>query len=161
MVRFISMTLAFALVATAAFAAGGGEEAAATEKEMVLDPTTGEMVSAPQYGGTIRPIVNFKSEGIDPYFHNTAGLWISLVSEKLGGVDWAFDRSVFGYDTLYLPGMVVTGMLAESWENPDPLTYIFKIRKGIKWHNKAPGERPRVYGARCQVQLRADRGTQR
>ncbi|MGQ9628109.1 MAG: ABC transporter substrate-binding protein [Anaerolineae bacterium] len=26
-------------------------------------------------------------------------------------------------------------LLAESWENPDPLTYIYHIRKGVKFHN--------------------------
>ncbi len=49
MVRFVSLTLAFALVAASAFAAGGGEApAAAAEKEMVLDPATGEVVTAPE-----------------------------------------------------------------------------------------------------------------
>jgi peptide/nickel transport system substrate-binding protein len=28
--------------------------------------------------------------------------------------------------------------LAESWEAPDDTTYIFHLRKGIKWHNKPP-----------------------
>jgi len=28
--------------------------------------------------------------------------------------------------------------LAESWETPDDTTYIFHLRKGIKWHNKPP-----------------------
>ena len=26
----------------------------------------------------------------------------------------------------------------ESWENPDPLTSVFKIRDGVFWHDKAP-----------------------
>ena len=54
---------------TVTFAAGEGEEAAAAEKEMVLDPSTGEMVTAPEYGGTIRLLTTFKPEGIDPYYH--------------------------------------------------------------------------------------------
>jgi ABC-type transport system substrate-binding protein len=24
--------------------------------------------------------------------------------------------------------------LAESWENPDPLTFVFKLRRGVKFH---------------------------
>ena len=136
--RLLLMTLAFALVATVTFAAAEGEEAAATEKEMVVDPSTGEMVTAPEYGGTIRAIMNFKPEGIDPYFRYSAGVIIGLVNEKLGVGDWAIDRSVVGYTTLFLPDEALVGQLAESWENPDPLTSIFKIRDGVFWHDKAP-----------------------
>ena len=32
----------------------------------------------------------------------------------------------------------MTGALAESWEMLDPLTYVFHIREGIRWHDKAP-----------------------
>ena len=52
----MSIALAFALVATAAFAGPASEgeaSAATTEQEMVLDPSTGEMVKAPQYGGQL------------------------------------------------------------------------------------------------------------
>ena len=136
--RLLSMALAFALGATVTFAAAEGEEASAAEKEMVLDPSTGEMVTAPEYGGTIRAVVNLKNEGIDPYYRYTAGFWIGLVNEKLGRGDWAIDRSVFGYTTTFLPLEVLAGLLAESWESPDPLTYVFKIRDGVVWHDKAP-----------------------
>jgi peptide/nickel transport system substrate-binding protein len=132
------LPLAFALVATVTFASGEGEEAAAAEKEMVLDPSTGEMVTAPEYGDTIRAILNFKPEGIDPYFRYSAGAFIGLVNEKLGVGDWAIDRSKVGYTTLFLPDEALVGQLAESWERPDPLTAVFKIRDGVFWHDKAP-----------------------
>ena len=135
--RLMLLPLAFALVATVTFASAEGEEAAAAEKEMVRDPSTGEMVTAPEYGGTIRPISNWEQRGIDPYFSGTAGLWIGLVNEKLGIADWAVDRSVVGL-TLYVPEEALTGQLAEGWETPDPLTYVFKIRDGVFWHDKAP-----------------------
>ena len=55
------------------------------------------MVTAPEYGGTIRPISNWEQRGIDPYFVGYCGqLWIGLVNEKLGIADWAVDRSVVG-----------------------------------------------------------------
>ncbi len=136
--RFLFLPLVFALVATVTFAAGEGEEAAAAEKEMVLDPSTGEMVTAPEYGGTIRAVINFKPEGIDPYFRYSAGAFIGLVNEKLGVGDWAIDRSKVGYTTLFLPDEALVGQLAESWERPDPLTAVFKIRDGVFWHDKAP-----------------------
>jgi peptide/nickel transport system substrate-binding protein len=28
--------------------------------------------------------------------------------------------------------------LAESWSQPNETTYVFKLRRGVKWHNKAP-----------------------
>ena len=44
----------------------------------------------------------------------------------------------FGFNGPYVPLFTYTGELAESWETPDPLTYIFHIRQGVNWHNKAP-----------------------
>ena len=77
------------------------------------------------------------AEGSDPYFSGNAGLWIGLVNEKLGIADWAVDRSVISYQ-LFVPEEALIGQLAESWETPDPLTYVFKIRDGVFWHDKAP-----------------------
>ena len=54
--RTLVLTLACALVATVTFASGDSDQPAAApemEKEMVTDPTTGEMVTAPEYGGTL------------------------------------------------------------------------------------------------------------
>ena len=63
----LAVLFGLALTATGLWAAAAEEEpAAAMEKEMVLDPSTGEIVTAPEYGGTIRPVVNLKNEGIDP-----------------------------------------------------------------------------------------------
>src|SRR5687767_15496941 len=28
--------------------------------------------------------------------------------------------------------------LAESWQRTNDTTYVFKLRKGVRWHNKAP-----------------------
>jgi peptide/nickel transport system substrate-binding protein len=37
------------------------------------------------------------------------------------------------------PGtFVVEPDLAEGWETPDDTTYVFHLRKGVKWHNKPP-----------------------
>ena len=50
--RTLVLTLALALVATVTFASAADEDAgAAAEREMVMDPSTGKMVTAPQYGG--------------------------------------------------------------------------------------------------------------
>jgi len=37
------------------------------------------------------------------------------------------------------PGtFIVEPDLAERWETPDDTTYVFHLRKGVKWHNKPP-----------------------
>src|SRR5437016_11906599 len=32
------------------------------------------------------------------------------------------------------------GDLAESWTQPNETTYVFKLRRGVKWHNKPPSK---------------------
>ena len=52
--KCLAVLIGLALTATGLWAAGAEEESAvAAEREMVLDPTTGEMVTAPEYGGTM------------------------------------------------------------------------------------------------------------
>ena len=141
----IRMTFAFALVlvmtATGLWAAGAEEEApaAAADKQYVTDPTTGKVVTAPEYGGTLNTwFVDFSGE-VDTYFG-----WVdprfSGVLEKLGIGDWGIDRDVYDFSNDGpLPVSAITGRLAESWDiSPDGLTYTFHIRKGVHWHNKAP-----------------------
>ncbi|HEX9077004.1 MAG TPA: ABC transporter substrate-binding protein [Anaerolineae bacterium] len=54
----------------------------------------------------------------------------------------ARDTSAFRLKELVFNGLVYVKpdytpapQLAESWENPDPQTWIFKLRKGVKFHN--------------------------
>ena len=142
---FFARTFAFALVlvmtATGLWAAGAEEEvpAAAADKQYVTDPTTGKVVTAPEYGGTLNTwFVDFPGE-VDTYFG-----WVdprfSGVVEKLGIGDWGMDRDVYDFSNDGpLPVSAMTGRLAESWDiSPDGLTYTFHIRKGVHWHNKAP-----------------------
>ena len=139
----IAHTFVFVLVliltATGLWAAAAEEEpAAAMEKEMVLDPTTGEMVTAPEYGGTLTYVFSGDPNRTDAWFGAGAGYLISGVIEKLGIGNWAIDRDVFNFHPLFIPEFAFTGLLAESWSRPDPLTYVFTIRQGVHWHDKAP-----------------------
>jgi len=37
------------------------------------------------------------------------------------------------------PGtLAIEGDLAESWTQPNETTYVFKLRRGVRWHNKPP-----------------------
>ncbi len=55
------------------------------------------------------------------------------------GIPTASHASNF-YDPLLVTdrSMTLQPALAESWENPDPTTWIFHLRPGVKFHNGAP-----------------------
>ena len=42
------------------------------------------------------------------------------------------------FTSWYRPPQILTGWLAESWSNPDPQTFIVKVRQGVHWHDKPP-----------------------
>ena len=141
--NMVTNTFAVALVlvmtATGLWAAGAAEEpAAAVEKEMVMDPSTGEMVTAPEYGGTLTFANKLATVYIDSFYGGFAGSTQSGFTEKLGIAKWEIDRNVFNLQSGYVPLSVIRGSLAERWEQPDPNTYIFHLRKGVHWHDKAP-----------------------
>ena len=112
--------LALSLAATGLWAAAASEEpAAAVEKEMVLDPSTGEMVEAPRYGGTITYARANLGEHTDVfYIGGFAHHWISEVVEKLVIGDWAIDRNEYDWRSWDQPFSVLRGALAESWDSP-------------------------------------------
>ncbi len=128
------------LIATGLGASPAGEEApaAAMEKEMVLDPATGEMVSAPEYGGTLTFATQTEPANADTHFLHIQAMVAGHTVEKLGIMDWAIDRDVFSFRNSYIPLSLYRPHLAESWDTPDPLTIIFNIRKGVHWQDKAP-----------------------
>ena len=83
--------LVFALAATGAWAAGEAEgETAAVDKPMITDPTTGKMLTAPEYGGTLTYPYKLVASNTDPDLRgHYAGWLISAVNEKLALGDWA------------------------------------------------------------------------
>ena len=81
---------AILLSLTLMVAALGVSPAIAAEKKMVKDPTTGKMVSAPEYGGTLTAAhTQAGSTGApnDPYFGNPWGPG-AAVNERLGIGNW-------------------------------------------------------------------------
>ena len=128
------------LIATGLGASPAGEEepAAAMEKEMVRDPATGKMVSAPEYGGTLTFATQSEPANADTHFLHIQAIVSGHTVEKLGIMDWAIDRDIFSFRNSYIPLSLYRPHLAESWDTPDPLTIIFNIRKGVHWQDKAP-----------------------
>ena len=140
--KCLAVLIGLALTATGLWAAGDSdsdESAAMAEKEMVLDPTTGEMVEAPRYGGAITYPLNEEYDNADVVL---SGAWAQGffhgVLEKLGTPDWGIDRAEYDFSGQSAPLFAMTGQLAESWSQPEPLTYIVKVRQGVHWHNKPP-----------------------
>ena len=137
--RTLAVALVLVLTATGLWAAGADEDAtAAADKKYVTDPVTGKEVSAPEYGGTL----TFADRG-DTYapdmYHGLVLAEGSLVVEKLAIIDWAIDRNTYPFVGGYqAPVYALRGALAESWEQPDPTTYVFHIRQGVNWHDKPP-----------------------
>ena len=85
----------------------------------------------PKPGGEFRAAAASKYTTLDPLKANpaaiTGNVYNTVVETKVG----------FYYpETFWVPQYI--GSLAEKWDHPDPLTYIFYLRKGINFHNIAP-----------------------
>ena len=122
----------------------------AAAQKYVTDPTTGKVVTAPEYGGTLTYPYQNKNVGTDPFLtgHLPASAGIGSVNERLAWGDWGIARDKFDFRTTYLPDFAITGQLAESWETPDPLTYIFHIRQGIHFALDPDSEASRLVNGR-------------
>ena len=139
--KILAVLLGLVLAATGLWASAAEEEepAAAMEQEMVMDPTTGQMVTAPEYGGTFTHATKTDYPVADTWVQHGPGALVAPVVEKLSVADWAIPRDQNRLNsTGPVLGIPLRGQLAESWEQPDPLTIIFHIRQGVHWHDKAP-----------------------
>jgi peptide/nickel transport system substrate-binding protein len=87
---------------------------------------------APKLGGTIRTGTTAAERNQDPQMLNGG--------DGSMGAGACYNQLLtfkFGPD-VPPPSYIVTADLAESWTQPDDLTYIFKLRQGVKWHNIPP-----------------------
>src|SRR5439155_7140272 len=85
-------------------------------------------------GGTMRgEAFNSRPPHLDP--HQTATYTLHVFG---GGIAWSrLTRFKTGPGT-DPTSAIPTGDLAESWTQADDLTYLFKLRQGVKFHNIAP-----------------------
>jgi peptide/nickel transport system substrate-binding protein len=85
-------------------------------------------------GGTLRgEAFNSRPPHLDP--HQTATYTLHVFG---GGIAWSrLTRFKTGPGT-DPTSAIPTGDLAESWTQADDLTYLFKLRQGVKFHNIAP-----------------------
>ncbi|MGH7347144.1 MAG: ABC transporter substrate-binding protein, partial [Candidatus Rokuibacteriota bacterium] len=109
---------------------GGGAAAAGTL------PLLGREVAeaqTPKRGGVFRIRGEDATTGFDPHLfsnHHRISTNLSFTHSRL--VKVKAGPSV-------APGFLpIEGDLAESWTQPNDRTYVFKLRKGVRWHPKPP-----------------------
>ena len=110
-------------IAAAASAAGSGL--------YLLDPGKAD-AQAPKRGGTFRVRFTLAPSHFDPQqtLAFTTMVPLSFTHSRLVRVKAGPSVK---------PGtQPIEPDLAESWAQPNDTTYLFKLRKGVRWHNKAP-----------------------
>ena len=97
----------------------------------------GQLVEKPQYGGTITYATGNDIGGqVDTY--DAYSFAQRPVLDPLMTANYAIPREEYDFRQGVVSLSVMRGNLAESYELPDPFTWIFKIRQGVYWHDKAP-----------------------
>ena len=114
--RTFAVALVLAVAATGLWAVGAEEEpATAAEKELVRDPSTGQMILQPQYGGSIAEALHRDEGHLDLWWGAQNGRTaVNLFLQELGIVDWTIDRDEWSLQSNYTPLSVVRGQLARA-----------------------------------------------
>jgi len=128
--RFVSTVLVHLTVLGALLLAGCGTPAptAAPTTPPAVEtpseaPTAGPFpTSGPKLGGELRVSLEDDMTNTDPHFEQ-AYFGLVVFEQVYEGL------LTRGYD------MELEPSLAESWDMPDPQTYIFHLRQGVKFHN--------------------------
>lgn len=100
-------------------------------------------VERPRYGGVLTFLYPGTQKSME-LFQQTEAYSSSIQSfvyERLGTGDWArgpAGTGEYSFYPRYTPDHLRIGQLATSWEQPDPLTFIFHIRKGVRFHDVPP-----------------------
>jgi len=105
--------------------------------------TTAAGEEKPKYGGTYTELIG-EPAGFDPLVVQTNFCTtLQVTHDTLLGGSWEKGPAGTG-ETDWLVGFLGqsnlwSGQIAESWEIPDNETIIYRIKKGIKWMQRAPG----------------------
>lgn len=89
--------------------------------------------AAPKAGGELSIVASSDPPSLDPYLQSAAGTYefVGPIYSKL--LAFAATEDIKPFENK------LVGDLAASWETtPDGLTYVFKLRDGVKWQNVDP-----------------------
>jgi len=116
------------------------EEKEGEVKEEEVKEGVGKEWGDPQYGGTLPICLTGSPVTFDPnsYISGNTDVVLSTWSERLWIGDWAAPRDSCSFLTFFVPFEYTRGLLAESWESPDPRTYVVHLREGIHFQDKEP-----------------------
>jgi peptide/nickel transport system substrate-binding protein len=110
-------------IAAAAGAVGAGGR--------LIDPGRAE-AQTPKRGGVFRICAFTDPSGFDP--HLTVNWW-TMINLSFTHSRLLKHKAGPGVQPGTFP---VEGDLAESWTQPNDTAYVFKLRRGVRWHNKPP-----------------------
>ncbi len=122
----VGMVLAAAGLLAAACAPAAGPPGAAPGAPAAA-PAAG---LTPQRGGTFRMAIYGSFESLDPHHQAGGGKGLNNLIIYNGLLKFA-NESAFAADRVQCD-------LCEKWEQTDPKTYVFSLRKGVKWHDIPP-----------------------
>jgi peptide/nickel transport system substrate-binding protein len=122
------------LVAGAACSAPAAAPAPTAAAGAAQAPTSAPAPAAPaaKRGGTFHWASQASFPHMDPHLTSTAAMF------GYGIGQWYSRLLKLKLKDVQLPAFIPTGDAAESWEQPDDITYVFKLRPNMKWHNVAP-----------------------
>jgi peptide/nickel transport system substrate-binding protein len=93
----------------------------------------------PKYGGRLKTRLIFDTPSWDPFDAATAGVQnvpMTFFYNRLTKPDLTISSAFAGKNNLF--ELIVTNDLAQSWEQPDKTTYVFKLYDNVKFHNIPP-----------------------
>jgi ABC-type transport system substrate-binding protein len=95
--------------------------------------TAAAALAKPKYGGVLRSTIFGGVVNGDPHLGLSPVHYLDPILAYSGLMKFKHGKDIKPGGT-YIP----TGDLAESWDQPDDLTYVFKLRRGAKFQNLKP-----------------------